>query len=65
MPLRRKYIGICIYCRVTENLTDEHAVPESLNGDIILEKASCRACATITGKFEGRYTGDTLRPARD
>lgn len=64
MTLRRKYIGICIYCRATENLTDEHAVPESLNGDLILEKASCQACAKITGKFEGRYTGETLRPAR-
>lgn len=59
-----KYIGICIYCRATEDLTDEHAVPESLNGDLVLEKASCRACAKITGKFEGRYTGETLRPAR-
>jgi hypothetical protein len=64
MPPRRKYIGVCIYCRATGNLTDEHAVPESLSGDIVLEKASCRACAAITGKFEGRYTGDTLRPAR-
>lgn len=64
MALRRKYVDACIYCRATEDLTDEHAIPESLNGDIILEKASCRACATITGKFEGKYTGDSLRPAR-
>jgi hypothetical protein len=61
---RRKYIGKCIYCGATENLTTEHALPESLNGDLMLEAASCRECARITGGFEGRYTGETLKPAR-
>jgi hypothetical protein len=61
---RKKYIGECIYCGSTENLTLEHAMPESLNGDMELEDASCTLCATITGKFEGRFTGETLKPAR-
>lgn len=61
---RRKYIGKCIYCGATENLTTEHALPESLNGDLELEAASCKECAKITGRFEGRYTGETLKPAR-
>jgi hypothetical protein len=61
---RRIYIGKCIYCGATENLETEHAFPESLNGDLELLEASCRVCAVITGKFEGRFTGDTLKPAR-
>jgi hypothetical protein len=60
----RKYIGKCIYCGATENLSDEHAVPQSLNGDLILEKASCAACGVITGRFEGRYTNETIKAAR-
>ena len=40
-------------------------MPESLFGDLILESASCRDCAVITGKFEGRYTGETIKPFRD
>ena len=61
---RHKYIGKCIYCGATEDLTIEHALPESLNGDLELDDASCKECAKITGLFEGRYTGETLKPAR-
>jgi hypothetical protein len=60
---RRIHIGKCIYCGATENLEIEHAFPESLNGDLELLDASYRACAVITGKFEGRFTGETLKPA--
>lgn len=51
---RKKYpaIGKCIYCASTENLTDEHTIPYGLGGTIVLPKASCRACADITKKFE-------------
>lgn len=61
---RRKYVGKCIYCGSEEELTTEHALPESLNGDLELEAASCKDCTRITGLFEGRYTGETLKPAR-
>src|SRR6266404_2233956 len=61
---RKKYIGKCIYCGSQNDLTTEHALPESLNGDLELLKASCKVCAVITGRFEGRYTGETLKPAR-
>jgi hypothetical protein len=61
---RRKYIGKCIYCGATEKLTNEHALPESLNGDLQLEAASCIECAKITGRFESRYMRETLKPAR-
>lgn len=61
---RRKYIGKCIYCGSKDDLTTEHALPESLNGDLELEAASCKKCSKITGQSEGRYTGETLKPAR-
>jgi hypothetical protein len=61
---RRKYVGKCIYCGSQHNLTTEHALPESLNGDLELAAASCKQCSKITGRFEGRYTGETLKPAR-
>jgi hypothetical protein len=61
---RHKYVGKCIYCGATDDLTDEHALPESLNGDLVLDDASCRTCSKITGLLEGRYTAETLKPAR-
>jgi hypothetical protein len=47
-------INKCIYCGETNNLTDEHIVPFSLNGTWILPKSSCLDCAKITSAFEGR-----------
>jgi hypothetical protein len=45
-------VGSCIYCGATENLTREHIVPRGLKGTLILPDASCRDCATITGRIE-------------
>lgn len=50
-------VNFCVYCHKSideTQLTDEHAIPYGLNGWLILAKASCKACATITSKFE-RY----------
>ncbi len=58
-------VGRCIYCGATDDLRIEHAIPESLQGDLLLEAASCRQCEDITKKFEGRYCGETLKPFRD
>jgi hypothetical protein len=47
--------GECIYCgrkAGDTKLTDEHAVPLSLGGNVILENASCTECAKITGQLE-------------
>lgn len=60
----RKHIGICIYCGSLDKLQDEHCIPQSLEGLYLLVKASCAECAKITGKFEGRYTRDSLLPVR-
>lgn len=45
-------IGQCIYCGAEENLTDEHIIPEALNGYLLLPKSSCRRCAVITSRLE-------------
>jgi hypothetical protein len=51
-------VGRCIYCGSegsrSEPLGAEHIVPLGLGGDWILPRASCKACATITGEIE-RY----------
>lgn len=51
-PLKR-YIGKCVYCGSTNNLTDEHIVPYGLNGIWQLLKGSCETCNSITSAFEG------------
>jgi hypothetical protein len=47
-----KYIGKCIYCGSTDNLTREHIVPRGLGGPWLLLKASCKKCAKVTSGFE-------------
>jgi hypothetical protein len=59
-----KHIGKCIYCGSTENLHDEHCIPESLNGTHVLGKGSCGDCGTITSRFEGSYARDSMLPVR-
>jgi hypothetical protein len=49
---RRSGLGQCIYCGSTDDLTDEHVLPYALGGQLVLNQASCKTCATITGKLE-------------
>jgi len=53
-----RIIGRCIYCRSTDNLSDEHVIPYGLGSTWVLRKASCRQCASITSGFER----EVLRP---
>lgn len=59
-----KSVGQCIYCGSKENLHNEHCIPESLNGLMILEKASCQDCGRITSRFEGDYARQSLLEVR-
>ncbi|MFL6335221.1 MAG: hypothetical protein ACJ754_18060 [Pyrinomonadaceae bacterium] len=59
-----KFVGKCIYCGSTENLHDEHCIPESLNGVRLLDKGSCGDCGRITSQFEGGYARDSMLPVR-
>lgn len=53
-------MGRCIYCgKYSACLSDEHIVPEGLNGEWILGSASCPDCQKIINKFET----DVLRRA--
>lgn len=60
-------VGRCIYCRSSEGpLSREHVIPYGLNGDLVLQAASCAACASITSRFEQgvlRRMLGTVRPA--
>jgi hypothetical protein len=55
----------CIYCNGAPPvpLTAEHIIPDSLGGGLIIEHASCAACADQTHAFEG-HACNVLRPAR-
>jgi hypothetical protein len=61
----REGCGGCIYCNETPitPLTKEHIIPESLGGNLIIESASCDACAQQTHAFEG-HACDAMRPVR-
>jgi hypothetical protein len=66
MTRRERYAsaGRCIYCAVEGvPLTDEHIVPESLGGDLIIEKATCEECQAQTHAFEG-HACDVYRAIR-
>lgn len=45
-------VGRCIYCPSSESLGKEHIIALSLNGALILPKASCPNCAKATGEIE-------------
>jgi HNH endonuclease len=66
MTRRERYgsFGRCIYC-AAENvpLTDEHIIPESIGGDLIIEKASCNECQGQMHAFEG-HACNTYRAIR-
>jgi HNH endonuclease len=57
-------LGRCIYCSETHDLTDEHIMPTALGGTLWIEKASCRACAKITHKYEQAVTRGMYWPLR-
>src|ERR1035437_10326423 len=44
----------CIYCGSTESLSREHIIPYALNGEAVIQRASCPDCAKITSVFEGK-----------
>lgn len=60
-------INVCIYCEKKEpeiKLTDEHAIPYSLGGNIVLPKASCTRCADFTKSIEGYVARTIFRDVR-
>src|ERR1700693_5445244 len=66
IPVRYEAVGRCIYCSSLgdPDLHDEHIIPDAIGGRYLLPKASCLACATITGAFEGRVISGLYGDAR-
>lgn len=62
-------VGECIYCGTQSGrLTDEHVLPYSLDGCLVLPQASCDSCAEITSRLEftvAREMYELLRIKRD
>jgi hypothetical protein len=58
-------IGKCIYCGTSDGkLSDEHAIPYGLSGDLVLHEASCQKHADITSVIELRCLRGLLGRAR-
>lgn len=58
-------VGTCIYCRrAPESLRREHIIPLGLNGEWVLNRASCKECADITSRFELSLLRGELLPLR-
>jgi hypothetical protein len=64
--------GLCIYCgrstysdkQPTRKFGDEHIIPFSLGGTLILPDASCETCERIINKVETNLTKGMFLPAR-
>ncbi|TBC93219.1 hypothetical protein ELH26_03880 [Rhizobium leguminosarum] len=62
----RRYpsFGKCVFCLDTENLTDEHVIPEALSGigQVIIEDGSCSKCNAYANKAyeQDAFTADFL-----
>jgi len=57
-------VGKCIYCGGLDELSDEHIIPYSLGGRIVLPKSSCVNCAKVTMKIEQHVSRDHLHIPR-
>ena len=65
MPLKNYTIRKCIYCgAVNDKLSREHVIPFGLNGEIVLQKASCDDCAKLTSQFERNVLKGQLQQIR-
>lgn len=65
MGIRLQPVGACIYCGATEYipgktgpLSDEHIISGALGGNIVLQEASCKACANYTSGVESAVLND-------
>lgn len=70
-PIQRKIydpIGQCIYCgevaSTSMRLGDEHIIPRSIGGGLILREASCRDCEKETSKIEDNCAKMLFHEAR-
>lgn len=51
--MKRQAANVCIYCGdIKPPLSKEHIVPLGLGGNLVIHRASCKACAKETGWIE-------------
>jgi len=65
--MRKRYdpVGSCIYCGASAvPLTDEHIIPRGIYGGLVLPRASCLDCNSITSARESRYQNGTIKDLR-
>jgi hypothetical protein len=64
-PTFPQTIGRCIYCGTdADPLSDEHIIPSALNGEWVLNAASCQRCADVTSHIELRLLRGEFLPIR-
>jgi hypothetical protein len=53
----------CIFCRATEDLTEEHVFPAFSGANLVVPNGSCKPCNNTCSKFEQKIAGevDTIR----
>lgn len=55
--------GRCIYCPGRPD-SDEHIIPQSLGGRLVIENASCKDCRRVTSEFERIVAREMYWPLR-
>src|SRR6202008_4338927 len=48
----------CVFCRATDNLTDEHVFPAFSGANLVVPNGSCKPCNNICSKFEQKIAGE-------
>jgi hypothetical protein len=48
----------CIFCRMTENMTDEHVFPAFSGASLVVQNGSCKPCNNICSKFEQKIAAE-------
>ena len=48
----------CIFCRATENLTDEHVFPAFSGANLVIANGSCKSCNNKCSKFEQKIASE-------
>jgi hypothetical protein len=48
----------CVFCRATDNLTDEHVFPAFSGANLVVPSGSCKPCNNICSKFEQKIAGE-------
>ena len=62
--LANRRVDRCIYCGSTDQLSDEHALPDGLRGSIIVKNGSCEKCRKIIQPMEDHVLSIQLGPLR-